>query len=115
MNKWFAHGNILLIITQIWTLWQALMMSMLVWDVPFYLYDLRVLRWINFGIAILYVACYLFLIILDVNLIGFVDEWKQKDLIFNYLLETILSYSIIQFIPTFLVNFQIVLKEITMN
>ena len=58
---------------------------------------------------------YASLIIIDSDLLWVVDEWEQKDAVANAVLSTILSYLIIEFIPTMLVNLCVILKEATMN
>lgn len=38
LNHWWAEGNILLIVGQLFTLWQFVSMMLLIWDVEWYLY-----------------------------------------------------------------------------
>jgi len=81
-------------------------MFMLIWDTPFYLYDLRIIRYIDFGIAIVFVLAWLVALGVDVELMYGVDEWAESSdtLVINSVVTTILSYCLIEFLPTFMVN-----------
>ena len=115
LNKYYAYGNVFLILPQIFTLYQAFWMFFLIWDVPFYLYTLRIWRWINFGLAIAFMLYYASLFAIDYEFLYMIDEWESNQVLFNSLVATLVSYMILDLIPTFLVNFTIVTKEITMN
>lgn len=105
LNQWYAHGNILLVGIQIFTLVQAFFMFLLIWDVPFYLYTLRILRYIVLLVAIIFLFMYVVMILIDFDLLYLVNEWKSHQKLFNGVLATLLSYMAMNMFPTFCINF----------
>jgi hypothetical protein len=91
-------------------------MFLLIWDVDFYLYDLRIVRYISFAQALVFDAAYMMLFLLDAYMLILVDEWAAGNgVIGNAFAVTIMSYCLIEFAPTFYVNAEIAGKEFTMN
>lgn len=103
-NKWWAHGNLFLIFMQLFTEFQAFWMMLLVWDVPLYLYTLRIWRYFIFGLALAFSSTYILMIGIDLNLLFMVDEWESNQKVFNGFMLTLLSYMAFNFFPTFVVN-----------
>jgi hypothetical protein len=114
-NHYFAYGNVILIALQLQTFYQSIFMFMLIWDTDFYLYTLKIWRIINFVLAILFVLFYFCLIAYDYDMVFIHNYWTDDHISMNGFTVTILSYMIILWIPTFLVNFNVCIKELTLN
>jgi hypothetical protein len=105
-NDWFAEGNVFLVVMQIFTIIQFVNMFLLIWDTEFYLYTVRLYRYIIFAIAIVFCLVYVADIAVAADLIWGIDEWQQQPakLAVNGLVSTILAYCAIEFLPTFAIN-----------
>ena len=81
-------------------------MFLLIWDTEFYLYTVRLYRYIIFAIAIVFCLVYVADIAVAADLIWGIDEWQQQPakLAVNGLVSTILAYCAIEFLPTFAIN-----------
>ena len=113
--KWYAHGNLFMIVSVAWTLMQWFFLYLLLWNEDIYLYDLRIIRYFVLLGAITFDFFYFgfFGMELDIVLIDGV-HYKDNNLI-ELLLALIIGELLIYYAPTAVVNTFIILKEMTLS
>jgi hypothetical protein len=91
-------------------------MVFLLANAEIYIYDCRILRWISYIMALVFDFIYICMIGNEINNIYYnispnITEANLYDLLFAI----ILGFFILSYLPTFLVNTFIILKELTMS
>ena len=115
INEWFAHGSLILVGSQIFTYVQCVLMSFLLWNFQFYLYDFRMVRYVSLITAITFILGYVMVVAKTIELY-FIKAGIEDDVNFIDVIQTlILAYISIIYSPTFLINLIIFLKELTLN
>lgn len=90
-------------------------MELLVWNNSVYLYDLRILRYFSEIMAIIFNFSYVFMIGVTLDLIYVKGALEKDNNIFDVLMALYLGYNLFLHSPTFIVNFFIIAKELTLN
>lgn len=90
-------------------------MLMLVWNWEFYLYDLRIIRYISEAEAIIFGLLYIFFVGVEIDLVYIKGRLDKDDNIYDLLMALIFGYNLAMWAPTFITNFLILEKELTLN
>ena len=119
VNRYFAGGNFFVIGMQVFTFIQLLALFLLLSNNEMYQYDLRPLRFISFVVATIFDIWYVAIIAADIEMMNSRSDWDYVDntnkVVFDALFVTLLSYLGLEYLPTFMVNGLIFVKELTMN
>lgn len=113
--KFYAHGNLLMIMTLMWTLSQWFCMYLLLWNQDFYLYDLRLLRYLVLLLAITFDFFYACLFSAELEIVWLEGKLYKEDNAVEVVLALIFGEMLIYYFPTAIVNSIIILKEMTLN
>lgn len=113
--KYFAHGNLFMIFTEVWTAGQWLLMYLLLWNEDWYLYDLRIVRFLSLAGAITFMIFYMAGVAVEVDLLVVEGIINNTDSWFTMLMALIFGELVLYYSPTALVNTFIILKESTLN
>jgi hypothetical protein len=113
LNKWWAGGNWLLIFNTGYLIFQTIMSWPLVFEIPFYLRNLRYFRLFSSGLAFVYTGLYAFVVFdwiyqLDWEPESVYEDYQFLDIIVNMYL----GYNVLFNIHLMPVNFAIISKEI---
>jgi hypothetical protein len=116
LNKWWAGGNWLLIFNTFYLIVQTLMSWPLIFEIPFYLRNLRYFRMFSSGAAFVYTAVYAFIVFdwiyqLDWEPESVYEDYQFLDIIVNMYL----GYNVLFNIHLMPVNFAIIVKEILLE
>ena len=87
----------------------------LLWNIHEYLYDWRIWRYISFTLAIIFSVVYDALLINMADLVVIKSIFDRRDDLFDVFKAIIGVYVLILFVPTYVVNFEILIKELTLN
>ena len=75
--NWWAEGNFYLILTTVYDIWGFTFMLMSVWNWDFYLYDMRIGRYLVAAWALLFNTFYISLIPIEIDLIWIKTDWEK--------------------------------------
>ena len=113
--KYFAHGNLVMIISLLWTMSQWVCMYMLIWNEDLYLYDLRLLRYFVVFLAIVFEFFYACGVSAELELVWLEGKIYKEDNAVELVLALVIGELIIYYFPTALINMFIIMKEMTLN
>ena len=113
--KYFAHGNLVMIISLQWTMSQWVCMYMLLWNEDLYLYDLRLLRYFVVFLAIVFEFFYACGVSAELELVWLEGKIYKEDNAVELVLALVIGELIIYYFPTALINMFIIMKEMTLN
>ena len=112
LNKWWAGGNFLLIFNTFYLVVQTVMSWPLIFEIPFYLKNLRLFRFFSSGLAFVYTAVYAFVVVDWIVQLYLEPEQTYEDYqLLDILQNMFLAYSIIFHIHVLPVNLAIIVKE----
>lgn len=115
VNKWWANGNLLLLLLQAFTIIQFVFLWLLLWNTDVYLYDLRILRYVSLTSAIVFNVLYFTGICGEADLIFVKGRMEKTDNPIDVFISLVTGYVLLDLAPTFYVNLLIALKELTLN
>ena len=90
-------------------------MFFLSWNFEIYIYDLRIIRYFSLIAAVMYDIFYVIMAATALDLVLVKGKMEDEANIYDITLALTLSYTSILFLPTFMENALIFLKEMTMN
>lgn len=112
LNKWWAGGNFLLIFNTFYLIVQTVLSWPLIFEIPFYLKNLRFFRFFSSSFAFLYTAVYAFVVLDWIVQLYLEPEQTYEDYqLLDILQNMFLAYSIIFHIHVLPVNLAIIIKE----
>jgi len=113
-NKYWAHGNFMLIFMQIFQVIQVAGMIPLMWNSEIYLYDFRIWRYLSLGFAVSFILIYTGILTDFVNLVWVESALKDQNP-FDVIRAVFAGFFVVFFIPNAWVNGFIILKELSLN
>lgn len=90
-------------------------MLLLVWNNELYLYDLRIIRYFSEFMAAIFNVGYIMMVGIVLDLVYVKGSLEKDNNIYDLLMALYLGYNLFLHAPTFIVNFFIVAKELTLN
>lgn len=113
--KYYAHGNIFMIVTSIWTISQWFWLYLLLWNEDWYLYDFRPIRFLVLAGAITFSIFYGIALAIELDLVFIDGQIYKTDSVVELILSLIIGELLLYYSPSALVNLFIIMKEATLN
>jgi hypothetical protein len=114
--KGWARGNLALIVLQLFSIINSTLALLLLYQIEFYIYDLRILRWIWWPISGIYLIFYALLAIQEIDFVYVKGMSSDSDhRAYNILNAAMVGYAVAWLFPTAFSSLMICLKEPFMN
>jgi hypothetical protein len=110
MNHWWAGGNVYLIANSLFCIWQGVNASWLLFEIPIYLKETKLLRSMSLMLAILYNVIYLYF----AQRFGMM-LFKNNDGPMGAFEEMFFAYNLVLHLPILPINAVIILKEVQLE